>query len=100
MNKFAAMKHKNAIDSEVLLIAQEECAEVIQAISKVFRFGMDDEYKGQTNREHLEEEIGDLMCMIDLLIDQGIVSESAVMTAKNEKLNKLMTWSNIFKEQA
>ena len=98
MNKFAVMKHKNAIDSEVLLIAQEECAEVIQAISKVFRFGMDDEYKGQTNREHLEEEIGDLMCMIDLLIDQGIVSESAVMTAKNEKLNKLMTWSGIFKE--
>jgi len=98
MNKFTAMKQKNAIDSEVLLIAQEECAEVIQAISKVFRFGMDDEYKGQTNREHLEEEIGDLMCMIDLLIDQGIISEAACMTAKNEKLNKLMTWSNIFKE--
>jgi len=26
---------------EVLLIAQEECAEVTQAISKVFRFGID-----------------------------------------------------------
>jgi hypothetical protein len=51
-----------------------------------------------TNREHLEEEVGDLMCMIDLLIDNGIVRESAVMTAKNEKLNKQMTWSNIFKE--
>jgi hypothetical protein len=59
---------------------------------------MDDSHKGETNREHLEEEIGDLMCMIDLLIDHGIVSESAVMTAKNEKLNKLMTWSGIFKE--
>ena len=100
MNKFAAMKEKNAIDSEILLITQEECAEVSQAISKVFRFGMDDEYKGITNREHLEEELGDLMCMIDLLIENGIVSESAVMTAKNEKMNKLMTWSNIFKEQA
>ena len=100
MNKFAAMKEKNAIDSEILLITQEECAEVSQAISKVFRFGMDDEYKGITNREHLEEELGDLMCMIDLLIENGIVSESAVMTAKNEKLNKLMTWSGIFKEQA
>ena len=99
MNKFTAMKHKNAIDSEILLITQEECAEVTQAISKVFRFGMDDEYKGQTNREHLEEEIGDLMCMIDLLIDNGVISESAVMTAKNEKLNKLLTWSNIFKEK-
>jgi len=99
MNKFAAMKQKNAIDSEILLITQEECAEVSQAISKVFRFGMDDEYKGITNREHLEEEIGDLMCMIDLLIENGVVSESAVMTAKNEKMNKLMTWSGIFKEQ-
>jgi NTP pyrophosphatase (non-canonical NTP hydrolase) len=99
MNKFAAMKQKNAIDSEIMLITQEECAEVSQAISKVFRFGMDDEYKGITNREHLEEEIGDLMCMIDLLIENGIISESAVMTAKNEKLNKLMTWSGIFKEQ-
>jgi NTP pyrophosphatase (non-canonical NTP hydrolase) len=89
----------NKIQREILLITQEECAEVTQAISKVFRFGIDGEHKGQTNRERLEEEIGDLMCMIDLLIDNGIVSESAVMTAKNEKLNKLMTWSNIFAEE-
>lgn len=99
MNKFAMMKQKNAIDSEIMLITQEECAEVSQAISKVFRFGMDDEYNGQTNREHLEEEIGDLMCMIDLLIENGVISEAACMTAKAEKLNKLMTWSGIFKEQ-
>ena len=99
MNKFAMMKQKNAIDSEILLITQEECAEVTQAISKVFRFGMDDEYKGQTNREHLEEEIGDLMCMIDLLIENGVISEAACLAAKAEKLNKLITWSGIFKEQ-
>ena len=98
MNKFAKMKEINEVNREILLITQEECAEVTQSISKVFRFGMDDSHKGETNREHLEEEIGDLMCMIDLLIDNGIVSESAVMTAKNEKLNKLMTWSGIFKE--
>ena len=99
MNKFAAMKQKNAIDSEILLITQEECAEVTQAISKVFRFGIEGEHNGQTNRERLEEEIGDLMCMIDLLIDNNVVSESAVITAKNEKLNKLMTWSKIFDEK-
>ena len=100
MNKFMKMKQINEVNREILLITQEECAEVTQAISKVFRFGMDDEHKGISNREHLEEEIGDLMCMIDLLIDNGIVSESAVMTAKNEKLNKLMTWSGIFKDAA
>ena len=98
VNKFLKMKQRNEANQEILLITQEECAEVTQAISKVFRFGMDYEYNGETNREHLEEEIGDLMCMIDLLIDNGIISESAVMTAKNEKLNKLLTWSTIFKE--
>jgi NTP pyrophosphatase (non-canonical NTP hydrolase) len=86
------------IDKEILLITQEECAEVTQAISKVFRFGFDSVHKGVSNREHLEEEIGDLMCMIDLLIDNGVVSEAAVMAAKNEKMNKLMTWSKIFSE--
>ena len=90
----------SAPQKEILLIAQEECAEVVQAISKVFRFGMDDEFKGITNREHLEEELGDLMCMIDLIIDSGMVSESAVMTARNEKMNKLKTWTSIFKEFA
>jgi len=40
------------------------------------------------------------MCMIELLIENGIVSEAALLTAKNEKLNKLMTWSNIFKDAA
>lgn len=83
------------VEREILLISQEECAEVTQAISKVFRFGLHEVHKGVSNREHLEEEIGDLMCMIDLLIDHGIVSESAVMTAKAEKLNKLLQWSNI-----
>ena len=83
------------IDKEIMLIAQEECAEVTQAISKVFRFGFDSVHKGQDNRTRLEEEIGDLMCMIDLMIDNGIVSEAAVMTAKNEKMIKLQQWSNI-----
>lgn len=100
MNKFAKMKQINEVNREILLITQEECAEVTQAISKVFRFGMEDTHKGQSNREHLEEEIGDLMCMIDLLIDSGMVSESAVMTAKAEKLNKLKMWTSIFKEAA
>ncbi len=88
----------NDNQSEVLLITQEECAEVTQAISKVFRFGLDSVHKGVSNQEHLEEEIGDLMCMIDLLIDSGIVREGAVLAARDEKFNKLAQWSSIFTE--
>jgi NTP pyrophosphatase (non-canonical NTP hydrolase) len=88
----------NDNQSEVLLITQEECAEVTQAISKVFRFGLDSVHKGVSNQEHLEEEVGDLMCMIDLLIDSGIVREGAVLAARDEKFNKLAQWSSIFTE--
>ena len=96
------MNQINERSREILLITQEECSEVSQAISKIFRFGMEDNHPITkiNNREHLEEEIGDLMCMIDLILDSGMVSESAVMAAKNEKMMKLQQWSSIFKEAA
>jgi NTP pyrophosphatase (non-canonical NTP hydrolase) len=81
------------MNKEVLLITQEECAEVTQAISKIFRFGVEDEYNGQTNLQRLEEEVGDLLCMLDLLLE--MVSKENVMAAKAAKLEKLRTWSNI-----
>jgi NTP pyrophosphatase (non-canonical NTP hydrolase) len=83
------------VDKEIMLITQEECAEVTQAISKVFRFGIDGEHNGATNRERLAEEVGDLMCMIDLLINTGMINETEVLVAKHEKMLKLQRWSNI-----
>ena len=95
MNKFLNNKVTNESNQEILLITQEECAEVTQAISKVFRFGMDDEYNGVTNREHLEEEVGDLLCMIELLVTSDMLDMVAVYKAKAAKLEKLAKWSNI-----
>ena len=48
----------NAREKEVMDILQEECAEVIQAVSKINRFGADNVKPGKpkTNREQLEEE--------------------------------------------
>lgn len=86
-----------AVD-EILLITQEECAEVTQAISKIFRFGIDSVHKGVSNQEHLETEVGDLLCMIDLMIEYNIVSGTAVRAAKIEKMEKLKCWSNIFED--
>jgi NTP pyrophosphatase (non-canonical NTP hydrolase) len=82
---------------EILCIMQEECAEVSQSISKIFRFGPDQiKYKDiVTNRQHLEEEIGDLLCMIDILIEKTILSDSAVNQARKNKRDKLRQWSSI-----
>jgi len=84
-------------EHEILSIAQEECAEVIQAISKIFRFGLDGLYEGQTNRQRLESELGDLQCMITLLKECGIVDEHSIEIAELSKANRLTKWSNIFK---
>ena len=91
----------NNRDREILLIAQEECAEVIQAISKIFRFGFEAQHPNEdrNNLQRLEEELGDLACMIGLLIDKKIVSESNLESAAEMKLKKLRTWSTIFVDE-
>jgi NTP pyrophosphatase (non-canonical NTP hydrolase) len=86
---------------EILDITQEEAAEVIVAISKISRFGIDN-YKPNkplTNRQHLEEEIGDLLAMVDLLEEFKVVDMAAVNTARIAKIEKLKQWSNIFKAE-
>ena len=87
----------NEDSNEVMDILQEEAAEVIQAVSKIRRFGIDNEKPGknQNNREHLEEELGDLLAMIDILQINGIVSWANLHTAKRAKIEKLKKWSNI-----
>ena len=79
---------------EVMDILQEECAEVIQAVSKISRFGLDNLKPGKpkTNREHLEEELGDLYAMIEIL------QELDIERAAEAKREKLKIWSNIFTE--
>lgn len=80
---------------EVMLITQEECAEVTQAISKVFRFGIESEHNGVTNKERLTEEVGDLLCMIELMMTHGVVDSMQVLEAKKNKFEKLKKWSNV-----
>lgn len=84
---------------EIMLITQEECAEVVQAISKVFRFGMDASHPvtKKTNKESLEEEMGDLLCMIEMMFKQGIVDKEKVYESSLAKESKLAIWSDIYK---
>jgi NTP pyrophosphatase (non-canonical NTP hydrolase) len=86
---------------EILDILQEECAEVIQAISKCKRFGPDQVYSTDpkdvtTNMKKVEKELGDVNAMINLLIGKKVgVTRAGIATAKEQKLQKLKKWSNI-----
>ena len=83
---------------EVLIILQEECAEVIVDISKCFRFGPDQIMEGQdlSNIQRLEKELGDLQAMIELLVDLDVgVTNDGIDINKKKKFEKLKCWSNL-----
>ena len=90
----------NKKENEIMDILQEECAEVIQMVSKCRRFGIDNTHikSGESNRARLTEEMGDMLCMLKLAQDFGIVDVTEVLAASLAKEEKLRKWSSIFKE--
>lgn len=88
----------NKTDQETLIILQEECSEVIQSVSKIFRFGLHDPKPNQnmTNLDYLETELGDVLCLIDILISNGVVNAKNIDDAAGRKKEKLKVFSNIF----
>jgi NTP pyrophosphatase (non-canonical NTP hydrolase) len=84
---------------EILDILQEECAEVIVAISKCRRFGMENVYKdGGTQREHLTQELGDVTLLIELLQAHQLYTEKELREAQLRKSQKLTKWSKIYED--
>ncbi len=79
-------------------ILQEECAEVIVEVSKIRRFGLNTQhYKtGQLHREMLEQEIGDVLALVDILKDQCIITEQGLAAAVQAKKDKLKKWSKLY----
>jgi hypothetical protein len=46
----------------------------------------------------LEQELGDVLAMMRLLVEHGVVSMEALDAAGEKKLEKLKLWSGIFKD--
>ena len=75
--------------NKTLVILQEECAELIHIISKIHRFGMND----QNNRERLVQEAGDVMAMINFLIEEDYMTYKELHEAIAIKIDKLKVWA-------
>jgi len=73
---------------ELLVILMEECSEVIQEASKLIRF--DD-----TDPDRIEKEIGDLLCMIELMREKGVINSSLLTQHIDAKREKLKQWSSL-----
>ena len=78
-------------DDELMVITMEECGELIQACSKAMRTR---EYSSQ----QLTEEVGDVMCMVGLLMQYGLIDEEDIEERVKVKLAKLAKWSYLVED--
>ena len=79
LNKVA---HING-DDLTLTIASEECAELIQAITKVKRYGFHDEYE-----DNLHEEVADVLICITELVCLGYLDIDKVAKYQELKIER------------
>ena len=85
---------------EALDILQEECGEVIVEVSKCRRFGLDSiHYKtGIKHATMLEIEVGDVLALVEILIEHGILDTARLDIAKEAKKEKLKKLSRIYEQ--
>jgi len=74
----------------LLTILQEECAEVIQCVSKIKRFGLENYQPatGKRNIDILRDELNDILAMIYMLEEDGVSLKPHVPDANKIKQKK------------
>ncbi len=75
---------------QLMVITAEECGELVQVCSKILRQGNFDK-----KREHLVEELGDVLCMMQLIQEWDIVSWQELEDRAEVKRSKLSKWSDL-----
>ena len=77
--------------NELLVITSEEASEIIKAVSKILRYGMHTK-----DQKALIEEIGDMQCMIDLIVEHKLITKTQIKDRIKVKKKKLERWSNLW----
>ena len=70
---------------ELMVLTMEECGELTQRCSKIIR-------KFETL-----EEVGDVQCLINLMIDCGLLTKAEIDARIDTKRDKLKIWSKLIK---
>ena len=74
---------------QLLVITMEECGELIQECSKALR------KQDLFEQQNLKDEIGDVYAMINLLVENDVVSWTDLEDRGDYKKNKLKKWSDL-----
>ena len=80
--------------NELLVITSEEASEIIKVVSKILRYGMQPK-----DQKALIEEIGDMQCMIDLIVQHKLITRTQIKDRVKIKRNKLKKWSGLWQKK-
>jgi len=84
----------------MLICLAEECGEVIQAVTKILRFGLDSKAKeyDDTNREELRKELNDVMAISIKLTNMEVIGNFDDYELIEKKLIKLNKYEQVSTE--
>ena len=80
---------------QLMIITAEECGELTQRCSKIVRKYSTSDQIEEDQRAKLLEEAGDVLCMIELMVENGILTNEQLGDRVNVKRHKLKIWSDL-----
>lgn len=91
----AHQEHKIEKDkfTKIFICFMEVCGKLIQTTSKFWRFG---DITDNTIHSEMEQQIGDVLCMIEIMIAAGKLDHNRIDIAKKQKNKQLQKYSTIF----
>ena len=78
-----------------MCITMEECGELIQRCSKIMRKYETLDLIEEEQRVKLVEELGDVFCMMELMVEHNITDWIELQDRADVKLEKLKKWSTL-----
>jgi len=86
---FAHFNKLTPAENERLAILAEECAEVIQCVTKIMRHGYSSFHPANVdagnNREQLEKELGHLDNILDMMVEEKDINHNSVIKHREKK---------------
>jgi len=88
---------KNPINTlqQLMIITAEECGELTQRCSKIIRKYEKIDQIEEEQRIKLIEEVGDVLCMINLMVEHNITDWEELNARVKVKKDKLKIWSEL-----
>ena len=82
---------------QLMVISAEECGELTQVCMKYMRRYTEFEDVTKDMHAKLVEEAGDVLCMLELMIEHNLLTKEELNVRIVEKRIKLGKWSNLVK---